>query len=88
MLYGLSLSFLYQCDKEDALLWILGINPPRIIIAYPDELIKNWLSPIQLWKAIDDHSSELSVECPLSFHTLQHDIGDSPIARRERVRPA
>ena len=29
MLYGLSLSFLYQCDKEAVLLWIAGIIPPE-----------------------------------------------------------
>ena len=29
MLYGLSLSFLYQRDKEAFRLWIVGIIPPE-----------------------------------------------------------
>ena len=40
MLYSLSLSFLYQRDKEAVLPWIAGDYSPGIIILCPRELIK------------------------------------------------
>ena len=41
MLYSLSLSFLYQCDKEAVLLWIVGMIPLELLYCISDHHASN-----------------------------------------------